>query len=169
MSELLVIAFETEDAAEAVRHKLLELQKTYLIDIEDAVVAVKRADGHVKLNQLVDPTAASAISGGFWGTLIGALFLSPVIGAALGAAGGALAGALTDLGIDDRFMKEVAAVLQPGAAALFVLVRKMTEDKVLEQLHGIGGTVLRTSLDRTHEQALRDALAGVAAAQARSM
>lgn len=160
MAELLVIAFGSEEQAESVRTKLLELQKSYVIEITDAVVAVKREDGHIKLNQLVNPTAMSAVSGGFWGTLIGALFLNPLLGAAVGAAGGALAGALTDLGINDQFMRDVSEVLQPGSAALFVLAQKITIDKLLEALRGVGGTVLRTSLDHTNEQRLRDALQG---------
>ena len=41
---------------------------------------------------------------------------------------------------------------------------KMTADKVLEAIKGTGGTVLRTSLDHTKEQALRDALAATPAA-----
>jgi uncharacterized membrane protein len=166
MSELVVIAFESEQKAEEVRHKLLELQKSYLIEIEDAVVAVKQADDKIKLNQLINTTAAGAVSGGFWGTLIGALFLNPLIGTAVGAASGALAGALTDIGINDSFMREVSQVLTPGTAALFVLIRKFTADRVLEELRGVGGTVLRTSLDRTKENALRDALHGVVNAAA---
>jgi uncharacterized membrane protein len=81
----------------------------------------------------------------------------------LGAAGGAVGGALTDLGINDTFMKETAAAIQPGTAALFVLLRKVTADKVLEGLKGEGGTVLKTSLDHTKEAALQAALAGVKA------
>jgi uncharacterized membrane protein len=61
-------------------------------------------------------------------------------------------------------MKEVAASIQPGTAALFLLIRKVTADKVLEGLRGEGGTVLRTSLDHTKEEALQAALAGVQAA-----
>lgn len=160
MSELLVIAFPTEAAADAVRAKMLDMQKSYLVDLEDAVVAVKTESGHIKLSQLFHPTTVAALSGGFWGMLIGALFLNPVLGAAVGAAGGALAGALTDVGINDAFMRDVATVIGPGQAALFVLVRKMTTDKVLEKLSGAGGTVLRTSLDRSKEQQLRDALQG---------
>ena len=49
--------------------------------------------------------------------------------------------------------------LQPGSAALFVEIKKMTEDKVLEAIKGTGGVVLKTSLDHTKEQALRDAIA----------
>jgi uncharacterized membrane protein len=88
----------------------------------------------------------------------------PLAGAAPGAASGALGGALTDVGIDDKFMKDTAAAIQPGTAALFVLVRKVTADKVLEGLKGEGGTVLKTSLDHTKEAALQAALAGVQAA-----
>jgi uncharacterized membrane protein len=88
----------------------------------------------------------------------------PLAGAALGAASGAVGGALTDVGINDKFMKETAAAIQPGTAALFVLVRKVTADKVLEGLKGEGGTVLKTSLDHTKEAAFQTALAGVQAA-----
>jgi len=121
--------------------------------------------GKIKLNQLLNTTALGAASGGFWGLLIGAIFLMPVFGAALGAASGALGGALTDYGVNDGFMKELAANLQPGNAALFVLIQKMTGDKVLEALKGTGGVVLKTSLDHTQEQKLRDALTASPAAQ----
>lgn len=164
MADLVVIAFPSEAQAEEVRHKLLELQEEYLIELGDAVIAVKQPNGRVKLNQLFHPTAAGAASGTFWGLLIGTLFLAPVVGAAIGAASGALGGALTDVGINDDFMREAAQVLQPGNAALFLLIRKMTADKVIEDLRGVGGTVLRTSFDHTQEQKLRDALAAAAAA-----
>jgi uncharacterized membrane protein len=150
MSDLVVIAFPTEAKAEEVRQKLLAMQKEYLIELSDAVIAVKDARGHIKLNQLINTTAAGAVTGTFWG--------------ALGAASGTLGGYLTDVGIDDKWMKETAAAIQPGTAALFVLVRKVTADKVLEGLKGEGGTVLKTSLDHTKEAALQAALAGVQAA-----
>ncbi len=160
MNDLIVIAFPSEAKAEEVRRKVLDMQKEYLIELGDAVVAVKQPDGHVKLNQLFHPTAAGAASGSFWGFLIGLLFMMPLVGVAIGAGAGALGGALSDFGINDRFMKGLAEVLQPGSAALFLLVRKMTADKVFEDLQGIGGTVLRTSLDHSKEAALREALAG---------
>src|SRR5215831_13353189 len=159
MSDLLVIAFPSEDRAEELRKKLLEMQQEYLIELDDAVVAVKQPNGHVKLNQLFHPTAAGAAGGALWGTLIGMLFLMPLAGTALGAAAGALGGALTDAGINDRFMKDAAQTLQSGNAALFLLIRKMTTDKVLTALQGVGGTVLRSSFDHTKEDALRQALA----------
>ena len=130
MADLVIIAYENEEKAEAARKKLFELQKEYLIELGDAVVAVRQADGTVKLNQLVNMTAAGAASGGMWGALIGLLFLNPLLGAAVGAGAGALGGRFTDVGINDQFMKDTAAALTPGQAALCVLVRKVTADRV---------------------------------------
>jgi uncharacterized membrane protein len=119
---------------------------------------VKQNSGDIKLNQLVNTAAMGAASGSFWGLLIGVLFLNPIIGVALGAASGALGGALTDYGIDDSFMKKSSASVKPGNAALFVLVKNMTPDKVLRE-QDAGGTILKTSIDDRKEQQLRDALA----------
>ena len=147
MSSLIAIVYPTEAKAEEVRRRLIELQKEYLITLGDAVIATKTDAGKIKLNQLVSTTAAGAVSGSFWGLLIGVLFLNPLIGAAVGAASGAIGGALTDVGINDAFMKDLASNLQPGNAALFVLVQEMTADKVLKEISGFGGVVLKTSLD----------------------
>jgi len=86
LSDLLVIEFPSEKKAEGVREMLLAMQKEYLIELGDAVVAVKDADGRVKLNQLFQPIAQGAMSGMFWGSLIGLLFMMPLAGAAIGAA-----------------------------------------------------------------------------------
>lgn len=158
MSELIVIAYEDVHKAEEVRLTLLKLQKEYLVDLEDAVIAVKKPDGKIRLHQMYDLTSMGAVSGTFWGLLIGALFLTPFFGAAVGAASGAISGALSDVGVNDNFMKDLAASLQPGSSALFVLVRKVTTDKVLEELQGTGGKVLKTSLTHEDEQKLQAAL-----------
>ena len=165
MSDLLVIEFPSEGKAEGVREMLLAMQKEYLIELGDAVIAVKEAGGRVKLNQLFQPVARGAASGALWGSLIGLLFMIPLAGAALGAASGALGGKLADLGINDDFMRQAARTLQSGNAALFLLIRKMTTDKVLAALRGAGGTVMRSSFDETKEEALREALAGLRAAK----
>jgi uncharacterized membrane protein len=158
MSDLVVIGFDDQQKAEEVRLDLLKMQKDYLIDLEDAVVAVKNQEGKIKLHQAVNLTAAGALSGGFWGSLIGLLFLNPLLGAAVGASAGAVGGALTDIGIDDKFMKELAASLQPGSSVLFVLVRKSTPDKVLEELSKYEGKVLKTSLSHEDEAKLQAVL-----------
>ncbi len=166
MSNLVFIAFPTEQKAEEVRQKVLSLQREYLIELGDAVVVVKDDKGHVKLNQMINLTATGAASGALWGTLIGFIFLNPLIGTALGAASGALGGKFSDIGINDQFMKDAAEALQPNTAGLFLLIRKMTTDKVLADLKGVGGTLMQTSFDETKEAQLRAALSAAAETEA---
>lgn len=158
MSHLVVIGYEDEHKAEEMRITLLKLQREYLIDLEDAVVAVKKADGKVKLNQAVNLTAMGAAQGTFWGLLIGAIFLSPFLGAAVGASSGAISGALSDMGINDNFMKQIAETLKPGTSALFILVKSSTPDKVAEHIQGTGGKLIKTSLTHEDEDKLQAVL-----------
>lgn len=155
MAELLVIGYDDAETAEQARQKLLELSKDYYADVSDAVVAVADAKGKVHLRQLVNTWSIGAMSGSFWGILIGLLFLHPLLGLVAGAASGAIVGKLSDFGIRDDFMKEVAATLAPGKAALFVLARNVSSDRVIGHLAGMGGTVLRTNLSSTDEAKLR--------------
>ena len=160
MADLVAIGYDDMYKAHEVRLTLLKLQREYLIDLADAVVAVKDEDGKVKLHQAVNMTAAGAASGGFWGTLVGLLFFGPFfgVGTLAGAAAGAVSGALSDIGIDDEFMKKLSEEFQPGSSALFILVRKATPDKVLEEIKPFGGVVLRTSLTHEQEEKLQAAL-----------
>ena len=158
MSTLIVVGYDDLYKAEEVRLKLRRLQSEYLIDLEDAVVAVKDAKGKVKLHQAVNLTAAGAVSGGFWGSLVGLIFLNPLLGLAVGATAGAVSGALSDVGINDDFMKDLAATMTNGSSALFVLVRKATPDKVLEEIKGTGGRIIKTSLSHDDETRLQAAL-----------
>lgn len=162
MSTLVVVGYKDIYKAEEVRIKLWKLQLDYLLDMEDAVVVVKDAKGKVKLNQAYNLTSTGAMSGGLWGALIGMLFLNPVLGFAVGAGAGAISGSLTDIGISDKFMKELAENMTPGSSTLFVLLRSPTAapDKVLEQLKGTGGTILQTSLSSEGEAKLQAALDG---------
>lgn len=159
MSTLVVIDYESEVKAEEVRLALLKMQKEFLIDLEDAVVVVRNEKGRVKLRQLHNLTAAGAARGGFWGALIGLLFLNPLFGFALGAAAGAVSGALANVGIDNNFMKQLGETLKPGTAALFILIRQMTPDKVIAELQKFGGTLIKTNLCNENETKLREALA----------
>jgi len=162
MSTLTVIQYDDMYKAEETRLILRKMQNDYLLDLEDAVVAVKDARGKVKLHQSVNLTAFGALRGGFWGTLIGLIFLNPILGFAVGAGAGAVSGALTDVGINDDFMKELASSLKPETSALFVLVRSATPDKVLEELTGTGGKILKTSLTHEDEAKLQAALSAAA-------
>jgi uncharacterized membrane protein len=158
MSTFVVIDYESEVKAEEVRLALLKMQKEYLIDLEDAVVVVRDHKGKVRLRQMYNLTAAGAARGGFWGALIGLLFLNPLFGFALGAAAGAVSGALANVGIDNNFMKKLGETLKPGTAALCVLIRQMTPDKVVEEIRKFGGTLIQTNLCNENEAKLREAL-----------
>lgn len=158
MSELIVIGYDDPFKAEETRIRLLKLQREYLVDLEDAVVAVKDKAGKVRLNQAFPLTAMGATGGGFWGALIGLIFLNPLLGAVVGAGAGALSGALSDIGINDDFMKKLAEGFQPDTSALFILVRKVTTDKVLEEFSGTGGRILQSSLSHDDESRLQAAL-----------
>lgn len=158
MSELIVVGFDNELKADEVLHKLGQMQKEHLVDLDDAVVVIKNEKGKVKVKQSYDLVTSGALSGGFWGSLIGLLFLHPLLGVAAGLASGALSGALTDIGVDDELIKDLGKTIEPSTSALFLLVRKATPDKVLEELRPYGGKLLRTSLSKSDEASLKAAL-----------
>jgi len=158
MSQLVAVMYPNMFKAEEVRMALWKLQRDYLLELDDAVVVTKDADSKVRLHQAVNLTALGAVSGGFWGTLVGMIFLSPILGAAIGAASGAISGAITDAGIDDSFMTGLASKLLPSTSALFVLVRHATPDKVVAEIAAYGGTVLQSSLSHEDEGKLQAAL-----------
>jgi len=158
MSNLVVLAFDTETGAEQMRDDLLQMQKEHLIGLDDAAVAVKYKDGKTKIKQVASLAGAGALGGAFWGFLIGLIFLAPVFGLAIGAAAGALAGKYHDIGVDDKFIKEVGNTIQPGTSALFLLVREATPDKVMDGLTKYKNVkVLKTSLSKEQEEKLRHA------------
>jgi uncharacterized membrane protein len=165
MSTLIVVGYDDPYKADEVLLKLRKLQRDYLLDLEDAAVAIKDHQGRVKLHQTVNMTAAGALRGGFWGSLIGLIFLNPLLGFAMGATAGAVSGALTDVGISDNFMKELAATMTPGSSTLFALIVKSTPDKVLEELKGTGGRILRTSLSNEDEAKVQAALNAASSSQ----
>lgn len=169
MAELVVIGFDNPHEADRALTELARLQREYLIDLEDAVVAVRDPGGKLRLKQSVDLVGAGAASGGLWGamwgSLVGLLFLNPLLGmaagAALGTGAGALSGSLADYGIDDDFIRQVGESLQPNTSALFVLVRKAQPEKVLAEISShFRGRVIRSSLSPEQEARLQAALSG---------
>jgi len=168
MSDLIAVAYPDRETAEKVRGELARLTREHVIEVADAVVATREPNGKVKLHQTVNPAGTGAAGGALWGGLIGLIFLAPLLGAAIGGAVGAASGAVTDLGIEDNFMKELGKSLPEGGAALFVLVRQVTPDKVLPRISEYGGKVLQTSLSNESEERLQEALDAGAAAPAPS-
>ena len=160
MSSLVVVGFPTAEEAEQVRRELVDIQREQLISLEDAVVVERDDKGQVHLRQALNLTAAGALGGGFWGSLVGLLFLNPLLGAAVGASIGAASGSLSDLGINDGFMRELGETLPEGTAALCVLLNDSTPDRVIERLRGHAphAKLLRTNLSHTDEEQLRQLL-----------
>jgi uncharacterized membrane protein len=155
MSELVAIAYPDHQVAEVVRDILGELQDQGLIELEDAVIAARDHKGRIKLEQTLKPARSRAAGGAVAGALVGLLVAAPLIGAAVGAAGGGVVGSRRDVGVDDAFAEELAATLEPPRAALVLLVREATADKVLPEIREYGGQVIRTSLSDEAEARLR--------------
>jgi uncharacterized membrane protein len=163
MSDLIVIGYPDEETATNVWQELIKLERDYLIDLEDAAIIRRDRKGKLHVTTPAHHAAAwGSLSGLFWGTLLGLIFLfplAPLVGVAGGLMGAAL-GAAGDLGIKDEFKQRVQDLVQPGTSAIFVVLRKATPDKFLEALQPYGGTVLRTSLTHDAEQQLMKALHG---------
>ena len=157
MSNLVVVGFDEPHKAEEVRLKLQELQNEYLLDLADVVVAVKDESGKIKLHHEGNLISDAAVFQGFCGSLANLILLN--------AAAGAASGTLTD-GINDHFMKELTATLMPSSSALFVLTRSPTPDRerLLEELKGLGGKILMTSLSYGDEARLQAALSATKSA-----
>jgi uncharacterized membrane protein len=158
MSTLVAIAYPDASTAEQVRQELVQATKEHLVRLEDAVIVEHGADGKIKLNQAMSTTGAGAAGGALWGGLIGLLFLAPLFGMAIGAASGALGGKMSDVGVNDNFMKELGAKLEPGSAALIALGSTDARDKVIERVKPYGGELIQTSLSSEEEEQLRAAL-----------
>lgn len=158
MSNLIAVGFKDEFTADEVVLKLLKLQQEHLIDLEDAAVVIRDKKGKVRIKQTQELTTTGALSGGFWGLLFGFIFFNPLLGWAVGAVAGGISGALTDIGIDDNFIREVGSTIEPSTSAIFILVRSATPDKVLEDLSKFGGKVLKTSLSKEDETKLKAAM-----------
>jgi len=170
MSSLVVLGFDGIHTADEVLNKIRPMQKEHLIDLEDACVVERGKDGKVHIKQAVNLTALGAATGGLRGmlvgTLVGILFLNPLAGMAMGAVAGAGAGALSarlvDFGINDEFIRKLSETIPVESSALFVLVKSVTEDKVLPEIEPYKPRVLKTSLSDEAEARLKAALSKIA-------
>jgi uncharacterized membrane protein len=159
MSDLVVLAFDSEGGAAGFSSEILRMQKMKLLTLEDAATVVRHSDGKVKVKQANNLVGAGALGGAFWGMLIGLLFFMPWLGMAVGAISGALSAKFADIGIDDEFIKSVGSAITPGTSAIFLMIREATPDRVLEEIRGHTNVkVLQTSLSREAEDRLREAL-----------
>jgi uncharacterized membrane protein len=158
VSHLVILSLDNRDDAERVFDLTGDLARQQLLQLQDAAYAWRDDKGMVRIQQAINLTGAGAASGALWGTLIGLIFLNPLAGLAVGAASGAVAGKLTDVGIDDDMIKQIGQQLQEGKAAVFVLARSATADKVVEALKPYSPTIIQTNLTKDREEELVQAL-----------
>ena len=157
MSNLVAIAYDDVNKANEVMGTISQLVKEHNLELDDAVVVERKADGKIKLHQ-PSGTGMGAAGGALWGGLIGLIFFVPLFGMAIGAATGALAGSASDMGVDDNFMKDLGDKLPEGGAAVFVLVRTANRDKVIPEISRYGGILIQSSLSNEQEAAFQAAL-----------
>lgn len=159
MAELVVIGYPDEATATQVMDELGRLQQNMVVQLSGAGIVVKEKDGKLDVKTPTHATGMGAVSGGLWGLIIGLLFFFPIGGMIIGGALGALFGKMGDLGIKDEFKQQVQEMMQPGTAAVVMMVTKATPDKAMAALAPYGGKVLKTSLSSEAEQHLEESLA----------
>jgi uncharacterized membrane protein len=159
MSNLIVITFENAGEAEQVRDALRKAEREDRISLDDSAVVLKDEEGMVHLkNEMDRGVKVGALGGGLLGLFVGFLLGGPIASLVVGAVSGALGGDLANLGIDQRFIKEVSEALQPDTSALFVIVREADPGVALAALESHTGTVYYTSLPVEAEERLRQIL-----------
>jgi len=153
---LVVLGFADETGAFALRDLLNEMEEESVIEIGDAVVVTRNAQGKVRLHQSLPLVAARTVMGSFTGMMLGLLVLNPLFGTLVGVGVGAIAGVLGDVGINDAFMKKLGEMLTPGSSALFVIVGRRKTAEMEERLKPFAGkfTVLQTTLPAENEARL---------------
>ena len=133
------------------------------LDIDDAVVITKSADGHHthKLETTDLTPAEGGFGGAFWGLLFGTLLAGPVAGLVTGAVtggAGALLAKLIDRGISDDFIKQMETLLEPGHAALCLLTNYEDNAAVLQELNRFDGELMWSNLSPEAAAAVNEAL-----------
>jgi uncharacterized membrane protein len=160
MATVTVLKFAESDGAEKALSEIQALQRDHLIKVHDAaIVSWPAGSTSPKTRQLVDLVRIGAMSGMFWGLLLGVIFLTPLFGMAIGGTLGALGGAFRDYGIDDDFIKRVRTTVTEGTSALFLMTSEAVIDKVAERMKRTKFEVIATNLSAEQEAKLREVFA----------
>ena len=160
MTTLIAIGYPDEATAVAAEAEARSLARDLIIQPDAIAVVSRDIDGSFKVNTRHHAVGGGASYGMFWGLLFGMLFFVPFLGMAVGAGLGALMGKVAKTGVDQQFQDQVREVLKPGTSALFLILEQATGDKAVEALKPFGGTVLKSNLSHSDEEALQEALHG---------
>ena len=157
---LWAIVFDDPAAAERARAELRLLEEVHCLLLDDVAIVTRLPDGSFKLDREPNPVFAVTGSCGLIGFLAGLVVAQPIAGAAVGAlVGGAIAAIGSRVGISDEFVREVEALMTPGATVLFVMDEWGDREAVLYNLRGLGGKVLKTNVDPEWAKEVQGALA----------
>ena len=161
MTDMVVLAFDSEGGADMGREKLVELNNDYELNLINAVEVVRHTDGKIKIKDIRSLTGIAAMGGAFWGTLFGLLFFVPALGLAVGAVSGAIAGHFTHFGVSKDYLKQIETSVTPGTSALAILAANVTVDKVVQKLSPLHPKVIRSSLSTEQEAKLNEAFGSI--------
>jgi uncharacterized membrane protein len=158
MATVTVLKFSNAEGANNALSRVQDLQKQHLIKLHDAaIVSWPAGKKRPKTKQLVDLVGIGAMSGMFWGMLLGLIFAAPLFGMAVGAAFGALGGAFRDYGIDDDFIRRVRSQVTEGTSALFLMTSEAVMDRVVDAMKNVKFEIIATNLSNEQETKLREA------------
>jgi uncharacterized membrane protein len=165
-AHLWAIGYDNMGRAEEVRGEITRVAwdtgkaGKYLILLDIAVV-VRHGDGSFTLDHKSFPGVANILACTTAGFLAGLVLAAPLtgatVGAALGGAGTAVSAASAGIGAD--FIREVEGLMKAGTSALFVLDDEGDLEMILHTIRGLGGTVLKTNVDRERAQLIQSTLA----------
>jgi uncharacterized membrane protein len=165
-AHLWAIGYDDVARADQVRDEITELAwgpgnaAKYLI-LEDIALVERHPDGSFTFDRKTFPGIANILAVTGAGFLAGLVLAAPLAGAAVGAllGGAGTAAAATQAGISEAFVRDAEAMMKPGTSALFVLDDVGAMDVILHKIQGLGGTVLKTNVDRERATLIQSTLA----------
>jgi uncharacterized membrane protein len=165
-AHLWAIGYDDVGQAAQVRDEIVRLgwgeghASKYLILMDTAVV-IRQPDGSFTLDHKPFPAVANIVACTTVGFLTGLVLGTPLTGATVGAliGGAGSSAAAASVGIDADFIREVEGLMKPGSSALFVLEDQGDMDVILQKIRGLGGTVLKTNVDKERAKLIQSTLA----------
>jgi uncharacterized membrane protein len=158
--ELLARVFDDPDRANESLEFVQDLHKRKVLKVLYSATLVKDKDGNTTLKETGDVDAkhgriAGAITGGLVGLIGGPIGV--VVGALAGAGVGGLAAKWIDMGFSDEFLEVFQKQLEPGCAAVLVVVEDEWAVKASEALADDKNLVFQQTLTDEMVQKLLDA------------
>jgi uncharacterized membrane protein len=130
--QVFIATFGDEFEAKQALDDFQAMERHGSIDLIDAAVIVRGADGKVKFEETADPSGKKwAKRGAIAGGVVGLLFPPSLIASAVvGGGAGGIWGKIRDKGFKDEDLKAVGESMDPGTSAIIAIA----EDRVIEQL-----------------------------------